>query len=155
MDTNEQLIKKLSKLAQLDIDAARAYDQAIDHIDIPDIKSAITLFRNDHKRHIIDLNQQITQLGGKAVEETPDFKGVLIEGFTALRSITGTAGALKAMRSNEKLTNKTYDDALSEDALSEHIRLLLIKNRDDERKHLAYIEKILEEEPWETMSAKL
>jgi uncharacterized protein (TIGR02284 family) len=152
MDTNESLIKKLSKLAQLDIDAARAYDQALDHIDIPDIKSSITLFQNDHKRHITDLNQQITSLGGKAVEETPDFKGVLIEGFTALRSTTGIAGALKAMRSNEKLTNKTYDDALAEDALPENIRLLIIKNRDDERKHLAYIEKVLQEEPWETMS---
>lgn len=153
MNTNEDLIKKLAKLAQLDIDAARAYDQAIEHIDIPDIKSTITLFRNDHKRHITDLNQQITQLGGKAVEETPDLKGVLIEGFTALRSTTGTAGALKAMHSNEKLTNKTYDDALSEDALPENIRLLLIKNRDDERKHLNYIEKLLEEQPWEKMTS--
>ena len=65
--------------------------------------------------------------------------------MTALRSAFGNESALKAMRSNEEVTNKTYDDALAEKAMPVHIRELVSKNRDDERKHLAYIEQRLKE----------
>lgn len=149
MDT-DAIIKKLSKLAQLDIDAVRAYEQALDKIDLAEVKLKVSQFRDDHQRHITDLNQQIRELGGEAVKETPDLKGMLIEGFTALRSITGIEGAMKAMRGNEKLTNKTYDEALEDPDLPVNIRSLIIKNRDDERRHLSYVEQVLAEEPWET-----
>lgn len=145
---NKDVIKKLCKLAQLDVDAVEAYEQAIKNIDIAIIKTNLSRFRDDHKQHIKDLNQLIVSFGGEAVKETADLKGLLLEGFTALRSMTGTEGALKAMKGNEKLTNKTYDDALQADELPENARLLLIKNRDDERRHLAYIEQVLADEPW-------
>src|SRR5690625_4396391 len=111
MNTQE-IIERLNSLIQLDVDAVGAYDQAIERIDTPSIQSDIMRFRDDHKRHITDLSTLVERLGGKPVEASPDFKGFLIEGFTALRSITGTEGALKAMKGNEELTNKRYEDAL-------------------------------------------
>ncbi len=151
---NPDVLKKLCKLAQLDIDAVQAYEQAIKNIDIQIIKTRLIEFQNDHRRHITDLNTLIIGFGGEAVKETADLKGLLIEGFTALRSITGTEGSLKAMRGNEQLTNKTYDEVLAENELPENARLVIIKNRDDERRHLNYIEKTLEEEPWQLEKAQ-
>ena len=67
-----------------------------------------------------------------------DLKGVLIEGLTALRSVTGTLGALKAMRTNETVTNRAYEKAL-EQTLPLVVREVVRQNLQDERRHLAGI----------------
>lgn len=144
-DIQEELYKKLWNLAQLDIDAVDAYNVAIKNIDEADIKDKLRDFRDDHKQHVKDLNQEIVKLGYKAVENTPDLKGLLIKGFTALRSVTGTIGALKAMQGNEELTNRTYDEALEHNHMSAEVRKVIEKNRDDERIHLDYINMKLRE----------
>ena len=53
--------------------------------------------------------------------------------------MTGTSGALRAMRMNEKLTNRSYERAL-EAKLSGTAREVVIRNREDERRHLSAIE---------------
>jgi len=146
---NSKLIKDLCELAQLDIDAIRAYDQALDNIDHPSIHTQISSFKADHARHVNDLNSIIRRLGGEPPSFSPDLKGFFIEGFTAIRSLTGTEGALKAMRSNEKLTNKSYEKALGWE-LPADIRATIEKNFADERRHLAYIEQAIETKAWET-----
>ncbi len=148
MDTNES-ISKLSSLVQLDIDAVHAYSQAIDSIDVPEVKSRLSDFRSDHERHIENLSQAIRQLGGEPPEFKRDFKGFLIEGMTSLRSVTGTEGALKAMRTNEGLTNSTYEKALEWD-LSQDVRDIISKNREEERRHIQYIEDCIERQVWKT-----
>lgn len=133
------LNKELSNLIQLDIDAVHAYGQAIEEIEDPAIRERITVFQSDHKEHIETLGKEIRALGDTPPDYSPDFKGYLIEGFTALRSKTGTKGALKAMKSNEELTNKKYDKARSMD-LTPSVRTVIEKNYNDERRHLEYIE---------------
>lgn len=146
---NEPVVKRMKRLCQLDIDAVRAYEQAIEKIEHPEIRARITEFQADHERHITELSEAIRRLGGEPPSRSPDLKGVLLEGFTALRSVTGTEGALKAMRTNEKLTNKTYEDALGEQGTTEDVHALIQRNRDDERRHLEYIERTLQTKPWE------
>jgi len=148
---NKTLIKNLCELAQLDIDATRAYAQALDNIDHPVIHSQISSFKADHDRHVHDLSAAIRRLGGEPPNFKPDLKGFFIEGFTAIRSMTGTEGALKAMRSNEKLTNRTYEKALDWE-LPIEIKALVDKNLSDEKRHLAYIEQAIESKAWETTS---
>jgi uncharacterized protein (TIGR02284 family) len=148
---NQALIKNLVELAQLDIDAIRAYAQAIDNIDQPTLHSEISSFKADHARHVNDLSAVIRRLGGEPPSFSPDLKGFLLEGFTAIRSLTGIEGALKAMRGNEKLTNHTYEKALSWE-LPADIRLIIEKNFADEKRHLAYIEQAIETKAWETTS---
>jgi rubrerythrin len=145
--SNTDLGKRLVALAQLDIDAVRAYTQAIEKIDVEAIRGRLENFRRDHERHIVDLTPHIRRLGEQAPENTPDLKGYFIEGMTALRSITGTEGALKAMRMNEQLTNARYEAALQSDMPAD-VRTLVQKNREDERRHLKYIEQCLSDESW-------
>lgn len=134
----EKLVDQLNSLIQLDIDAVHAYDQAIAQIDDQVIKSKIQTFQDDHRRHVADLSNEVRALGGTPTEFSRDFKGFLIEGFTALRSATGTDGALKAMKQNEELTNKTYREAVSWE-LSPTARAIVEKNAGDEELHLRYI----------------
>lgn len=137
---NHEIVNLLCKLAQLDIDAVSAYDQALKHIDNPKIFADVDKFRNDHVRHIDILEPLIQFYGGTPPERTKDFKGYLIEGFTSLRSITGLQGALKAMDTNEMLTNKIYRDAIDDNpTLPADVLLVIQANYMDERAHLIYI----------------
>ena len=145
---NKELIQKLSDLVQLDIDAVHAYDQAIKNIEMPAIRTQLTRYRDDHHVHITQLSPEILALGGTPPEYSPDFKGFLITGFTALRSATGTEGALKAMQTNEKLTNKNYREA-TEWPVSGSLKAMLDKYLGDEKIHLEYIETALKDRLWD------
>lgn len=146
-----EIIDRLNDLIKLDIDASRAYGQALGAVDSLDIKSRLSAYREDHDRHATELQAAVRGLGGAPAEMTPDIKGYFIEGFTALRGMTGTEGALKAMQTNERLTNSRYKDAIGDlvDAPAE-IRVLLDRNYADERRHLEYIDRALDTRAWES-----
>ena len=82
-------------------------------------------------------------LGGTPPETKKDFKGYVIEAFTALRGFTGEKGALKAMRTLEEITNRHFDDAVSKD-VPPAVKEILRKHVTDERIHLDYIDRNLE-----------
>lgn len=139
--TNDEIIKALNALIQLDFDASKTYEQAIDHLDAKDLDVRVDLesFKKDHLRHIDQLGVIITELGGEPLEPNRDLKGILLEGVTKLRSITGTLGALKAMRLNERFTNFSYERGAELD-LPPGARDVVLQNLEDERMHLAAIE---------------
>ncbi len=87
MKENEKdLIKAISNLVQLDIDAVHAYDQAIKELDDPIIKERLMKFQEEHRNHISGLAEHIANLGGQPPEPSQDFKGYVIEAFAAIRS---------------------------------------------------------------------
>jgi rubrerythrin len=141
MMTSEDIIKELNGLVQLDFDASLTYEQALQSIDEedPEVREDLEAFRQDHLQHIDDLQRLILELGGQPIEPSRDVKGVLLEGLTKLRGITGTVGALKAMRMNEKLTNRSYDK-MAELGLPQEAVQVIAVNLADERRHLAVIE---------------
>lgn len=141
MDIDEAL-ENLGDLLKLDVDAARAYDEAIEKIDEQDIRMQLGEYRDDHHRHVSELTTIISSLGGEPPEPDQDMKGKLIEGMTSLRSSMGTDSALKAMRMNEQMTNRTYEKALDWE-LPMEAREFIRRGREDERRHLAYIEQAL------------
>lgn len=141
---NSKIIKVLTDLMQLDIDATYAYEQALKQIDDKTIYKNIDQFLNDHLQHIDELNLMIKKFGGNPPERSKDFKGYIIEGFTAIRSLTGTLGALNAMEGNEKITNNNYKDAIDANPdFPENVVILLKENYADEQRHLNYIQSTL------------
>ena len=147
MDT-KAVIALLRDLVHLDVDAIHAYDQAIKNIDVDAVRAQLERFKADHERHVTELSAAIVDLGGTAPQVRRDFKGFFIEGMTALRSAMGTEQSLRAMQTNEKLTNNQYDKA-SKMALPAHVDALIRRNLDDERRHLAYIEDAIARRAWE------
>ena len=138
----------LTNLMHVDIDATRAYSQAIASIHVVAIRRRLEAFRADHERHIDDIEAEIRGLGMEPPARRPDLRGFLLAGYTAIRSSMGTEAALRAMRSNETLTNRRYDEAYAAE-LPENIRQLIERNRLDERRHIRFIEDALERRTWE------
>ena len=132
----------LKSLIHLDVDATHAYDQAIKNVDDPLIKDKLILFQGDHRRHIETLSTKMQELGGTPPKPTSDFKGFFISGFTALRSLTGTKGALEAMETNERLTTSKYEKASALD-LPADIAIIIRANLADEQRHLSFIREAL------------
>jgi rubrerythrin len=138
----------------LDIDAAEAYNQALRKIDDTEVFQTISHFRNDHLRHIKELSAAVISLGGKPIEHKQDIKGYFIEGFTALRSITGMEGALKAMQGNERITTARYERALHMN-FPPNLLALVQRNYADEARHLSQIQRLLETKPWKVRAEAL
>lgn len=139
----KDMVKQLQDLIQLDIDAWFAYGQAIEEIKEPQIKEQLQKFRGDHERHAKTLSAKLQGMGGTAPEFRRDFKGFLIEGFTAVRSMTGTKGALNAMETNEKLTNRNYEKQAGMDYPPD-LKPLIKEFLGDEQKHLKYVQEMLQ-----------
>jgi uncharacterized protein (TIGR02284 family) len=134
----DDILDNLEKLIQLDVDATHAYDQAIKNVNEQVIKDKLIQFQADHRKHIDLLSAKVLELGGTPPELTSDFKGFIISGFTALRSLTGTKGALEAMETNEKLTTSRYEEASKKD-FPVDILSIIQSNFADEQRHLSFI----------------
>lgn len=139
MMVEQGLDKKLAVLIRLDIDAIFCYDKAFQKIDEAEIKEEFLSFRADHERHISLLRAELRKLGQEAsFEQKTDIKGMFLAGAATKQSIAGTLGTLKAMQLNEKLTNRTYSKA-AKWKVSESLHSAIVKNFEDERKHLQYL----------------
>jgi len=149
MATSEALINRLNSLLMLDHDAVDAYQQAIDRIKSEYCRSQLRAFQADHRQHITDLKECITRYGGKP-QDRRDVKGFFIKGMTAMQSMMGDEMALKAMQTNEKLTNKNYQEALDDRSLPDDVRSIVAKNRADEARHLDWINQALSQRLWES-----
>lgn len=147
METKD-ILKHLEKLCRVDIDAVGSYEQAIQNVDDHTIRQKLEEFKGDHERHYHELSDHMKKHGGEPPEYKPDFKGFMLQGFTAIRAATGTEGALKAMESNENTTNKHYSEAIEHD-WPDDIMQVIQKNWQDEQRHLDYIERTLQARPWD------
>ncbi len=154
MASLEDIIDGLRKLMRLDYDSARCYDQALDEIDEPSIHATILRFRDDHERHVDDLAAALLSLGAAPAERSRDFKGVVMEGFTAIRAMMGIEGSLKALRTNEKMLLKRYEDAVAWGCPVD-IQLLLDRNYADERAHMDYIQRAIAGKIWEPTISRM
>lgn len=134
----DDILDNLERLIQLDVDATHAYDQAIKNVKEQVIKEKLIQFQSDHRKHIDLLSAKVLELGGTPPELTSDFKGFMISGFTALRSLTGTKGALEAMETNERLTSSRYEEASKLDYPVD-VLAIVRSNYADEQRHLSYI----------------
>lgn len=144
----QAVVALLRDLVHLDVDAIHAYEQAIKNIDVAHVRAELDRFKADHERHVSDLSAAIIDLGGQAPVIRRDFKGFFIEGMTALRAAMGTEQSLRAMLTNEKLTNREYDKA-ARMTLPAQVDELVQRHRADEQRHLQYIEDAIARRVWE------
>ncbi|HSV29720.1 MAG TPA: DUF2383 domain-containing protein [Candidatus Omnitrophota bacterium] len=142
----------LNHLVQIDLDAIRAYDQAIRSCADPSATGMLSGFREDHRRHVDDLSAAIRAQGGEPPERA-SFSGFAIAGFTAVSASAGLVGTLTVMESNEVVTNDAYERALAAD-LPADTRQLVERNRADEQRHLNAIRARLESLPGGEMMSR-
>jgi hypothetical protein len=140
------VIFALHRLLRLDADTCGAYRRALEAISDHDVRLRLAWFWRDHERHVDDLAAEIRRLGDVPPEVRRDALGIVVEGYTVLRSRMSAVGALRALKSSEVLTNAAYDAALRLDLPSE-TRRLIEANRADAVRHRAYIDDLLSTPP--------
>jgi rubrerythrin len=136
---------RLSYMIKIDMDASAVYEQAIKNLneENSNIIERFKQYRNEHERHIHILTELIRSMGDIPPERSKCSNRYLIEGFTAVRSISGTEGALRAMESNERFTNDRYDTARQWN-FGPDIVGIMEEFYSDEKTHLTYIQDILD-----------
>src|SRR2546423_8587260 len=140
-------IGKVQDLIHLDMDAIKAYEQAIKACEHENVKSQLQSFQGDHQRHVQDLSEELRKLGEQPDVRT-DIKGFFIEAFTAVTA-HGTKSALLAMRGNEQLTTARYKAALHLQDVPDSTKQVVRSNYADEQRHLDWIKSALDRKVWE------
>lgn len=139
----DELARKLRSLAQLDTDAVRVYDDALNHVTDDEVRKNFEKFRSEHRYHAEQLSGTIERLGERKPELSLDIAGHFADWVTSIRSRTGTEGALHAMETAERYHNRHYAEAAMWVTGDEEIHTLLERFDEDEKRHLAYVEERL------------
>jgi rubrerythrin len=129
-------LELLGSLARLDLEAALAYEAAVDASDEAEVAARLTAFAQDHRRHVDGLNA-LLQAAGEAPIAPPAGIPVLA-GLVRLAGPLGPDVLVVALLGNEQLTNLSYDGALAYE-WDEEVEALLQSYQADEERHLRWL----------------
>jgi uncharacterized protein (TIGR02284 family) len=147
----DKIIEECNDLIRFDYDAIGAYNEAIDAIDDPSIKSPLIEFRSDHERHVLDLSSIVRRLGGEPASR-PGARGVVRKTLTKVAGLVGPEATLRAMKSNEEMLNKQYGNRSKLDFPAD-VLAIVTRNYQDEQRHLRWVEEALKNRLWEQRPA--
>lgn len=135
------IVNALNDVIQMDIDTYHAYMNVDSVIKKKKFRDQLASFRADHERHVSELSKAVLDLGGHPPAFTRDFKGFLTSGYTAINNSFGVSKAFEALETNEIISNKYYSKALTLN-MPKEVKELIKKNLEDEKRHLAEIQKM-------------
>ena len=144
-----EVVRELSRLMALEVDALWAYGAAVAFFgERTPLGAELALFRIEHQRHAVELHSTIAGLGYSPPEVAPDVKGVVIGALSEPSRPPTPEEVLVAMRGNEQLTGSVWAKALAK-PFPAGLRPALERIRADERHHLEWIERALSRRLWE------
>jgi hypothetical protein len=140
----QEVLDGLNDLLQLDHDALAAYDVAIAKLEDRDHASQISGFRRDHERHVRELNELVTRLGGTPVNH-PHATGPFKTALQSLGGLAGDKGLLMAFRTNELQVRTKYDHYASKAMLwPPEVKRIVDGAALDEERHYAWVAGVLQ-----------
>ncbi len=141
--TTAEILEGLNDLLQLDHDAVGAYEIAMDKLQDRDHADMIAGYRRDHERHIRELNELITELGGTPKNQ-PHATGPFKLALQSLGGLAGDRGTLMAFRTNELSVRTKYDAyAAKANAWPTHIKRIIDGCALDEERHYRWVSDVL------------
>ena len=132
----------LSALIKLDLDASRGYEQALKRAVDESVREQLGQCYDDHLAHKDRLENAIIGLGGKPPVHLPQLHGFFPDPLGALRKMKSDDEILNVLVIGERVTNRTYEEALKLE-MPHHVRNILEENYQDERVHLDFVRKTL------------
>ena len=134
----------IEELASLERDAVAAYDAAIARLDGAEHKAKVAEFKEDHLRHLDELQSLAEKHGGRFPLD-PGAMSKLTTGKVAIADMMGGDGAiLKAMGANEAATITAYSNARANGAVPEEDRSIFERAHEDEERHKAWMTRAAE-----------
>ena len=130
----------IENFALLERDAIAAYDEAIARLESPEHRAKVSEFRDDHVRHLSELETLADKHGANFPAEG-DVKEMLTTGKIKMANLVGGDGAiLKAMSTNETDTVTAYSNGASNEGVPTDDRPIFERARADEERHKAYMD---------------
>lgn len=132
-------VDAIKELVELDYDAIEAYEAAINRITDENYKTQLQRFKEDHERHVKELNELLLKHKEEKVTG-PSSKQWLTKGKVVLATQIGDKAILQAMLSNEKDTNTAYERLNNHTDKWDDAEKILEQGFKDEQKHKKWIE---------------
>jgi rubrerythrin len=143
--TQADFIDAIKELIELEYDAVKAYELAVEKLETASYKTKMLEFLNDHRRHIDKLTSYLSVRGIEAPTSGDLLKGMLAKLKVVIGNLTTVdENILRAMLDNEKDTNKAYENMINHESRAIEIESFLIEGLNDERRHKAWLENVLE-----------
>jgi ElaB/YqjD/DUF883 family membrane-anchored ribosome-binding protein len=140
----QEVLDGLNDLLQLDHDAVAAYDVAISKLEDRDHADQIAGFRRDHERHIRELNEVVSRLGGTPTNH-PHATGPFKTALQSLGGLAGDKGLLMSFRTNELQVRTKYDSYASKAMLwPPDVKRVIDGAALDEERHYAWVAGVLQ-----------
>ncbi|QKT03135.1 ferritin-like domain-containing protein [Ectothiorhodospiraceae bacterium 2226] len=135
-----EVTQQLTTLVQMDIEAVKSYEQALEGVDDEGVRAELDSIRAEHARNADRLSAVVRDLGETPPETVRDFQGDIYGGIPSEFGIEGpTVHALEAMKTNEELLHRRYAEVLSMD-LPQDVRPAVERNFHDQERHLSWID---------------
>ncbi len=128
----------LNDLIQVDIDTYHVYNQAAKKAKDKELKNLLLELAASHEEHINTLSKIVLERGGHPTSFSRDFKGFVTSGYTSIKVSGGKLRTLEAIETNEIISNRYYEKALTV-TMPRKIKDTLRKNLQDEERHLNLI----------------
>ncbi|MGE0546306.1 MAG: ferritin-like domain-containing protein [Kofleriaceae bacterium] len=128
-------LAELNRLLQHDGEAIAMLDHAVEDLDDPELLQLLRGFRADHARHLADLAQAISDLGGTSVVPDPGPRH-------SARQPKAARTVLVTLRSNQYRACALHESVASL-ALPKPAWRVVERNLEDERRHLEIVESLL------------
>lgn len=138
---NSSTTKIINELIQVDIDTYHAYIHAAKELKSGQVYNLLKSFAADHEENVKTLSKIVINLGGHPPSFSRDFKGFLTSGYVAIKVAGGTRSTLEAMETNELISSRYYNKALSTQMPS-YIKDIIRKNLNNEQRHLKSIQQM-------------
>ena len=130
MATNEKLTEVLNDLVKINNDRVNGYEKAAEEtkgIDA-DMQALFYSMANDSKKHVEELKQEISNLGGKATTNTTNVGKIYRIWMDVKVTFTGDTkkAVLSSCEFGEDAAQKAYKEALASDAeMSANVRQVI------------------------------
>lgn len=138
---NSSTTKIINELIQVDIDTYHAYIHAAKEVKSGKVYNLLKSFAADHEKNVNTLSKIVIDLGGHPPSFSRDFKGFLTSGYVAIKVAGGARSTLEAMETNELISSRYYNKALSTEMPS-HIKGTIRENLNKEHHHLESIKQM-------------
>jgi len=139
-DESLDSVEVLSTMARMDLEAALAYEASAEAaLGTEELRSQLLRFRDDHLRHVLDLNRVLRVMGSAPILHMRlDTEQYLLRSLAKLARPFGPGALVLVLLTDEQMTNGIYELARELD-WDDEVADLIERNAADEQRHLLWL----------------
>ena len=139
---NEVVIKELNAYLKGEYTAIHSYEQYIEQVTEPAIKTELQRIQQEHKEHAAKIAERIQNLGGRAVNDN----GVMLSMMEGMKRLKGTPdttdGILQSAIHGQEMGMKMTEEIVRGD-LDPESKKMVAENLDEDREHINQLNNLI------------